>query len=34
MMDDTALLALAADLALRAGAAILAIRARGFTVER
>lgn len=34
MMDDTALLALAAELALRAGATILEIRARGFTVER
>ena len=29
-MDDTALLALAADLARRAGAAILAVRSRGF----
>ena len=33
-MDEAALLALAADLALRAGAAILEIRARGFAVER
>ncbi len=33
-MDDATLLALAAELALRAGAAILTIRARGFTVER
>ncbi|MDE2006728.1 MAG: 3'(2'),5'-bisphosphate nucleotidase CysQ [Rhodospirillales bacterium] len=33
-MDDDALLALAADLATRAGAAILSIRARGFEVER
>ena len=33
-MDDTALLALAADLAARAGEAILAVRARGFAVER
>lgn len=31
--DDTALLALAADLAEQAGAAILRIRARGFAVE-
>jgi 3'(2'), 5'-bisphosphate nucleotidase len=30
MMDDTALLELAADLALQAGAVILAVRARGF----
>jgi 3'(2'), 5'-bisphosphate nucleotidase len=34
MMEDTALLALAADLAGRAGARILAIRARGFQVQR
>lgn len=34
MMDDDALLALAADLAQKAGAAILAIRARGFDVQR
>ncbi|OJW28298.1 MAG: 3'(2'),5'-bisphosphate nucleotidase [Rhodospirillales bacterium 69-11] len=33
-MDDDALLALAADLAEKAGAAILAIRARGFDVQR
>jgi len=33
-MDDIALLALAADLAARAGEAILAVRARGFAVER
>ena len=33
-MDDTALLALAADLALQAGAAILAVRDAGFAVER
>jgi len=33
-MNDSALLALAADLALQAGAAILAVRARGFAVER
>ncbi len=33
-MDDTALLALAADLALRAGEAILRVRAAGFSVER
>jgi 3'(2'), 5'-bisphosphate nucleotidase len=33
-MDDAALLALAADLAQQAGAAILAIRTRGFAVER
>jgi 3'(2'), 5'-bisphosphate nucleotidase len=33
MMDDTALLTLAAGLASQAGAAILAIRARGFEVE-
>jgi 3'(2'), 5'-bisphosphate nucleotidase len=33
-MDDHALLALAARLAEQAGAAILAIRARGFAVER
>ncbi len=32
-MNDAALLSLAADLARRAGAAILAIRARGFAVE-
>jgi 3'(2'), 5'-bisphosphate nucleotidase len=32
--DDDALLALAAELALRAGAAILQVRARGFDVER
>jgi len=32
-MDDTALLSLAADLARRAGAAIMAIRARGFEVQ-
>lgn len=34
MMDDNALLALATTLAERAGAEILAIRARGFQVER
>ena len=34
MMDDHALLALAARLAEQAGAAILAVRARGFAVER
>jgi 3'(2'), 5'-bisphosphate nucleotidase len=34
MMDDAALLALAADLAARAGAEILAIRDRGFQVHR
>jgi 3'(2'), 5'-bisphosphate nucleotidase len=33
-MDDTALLALAADLARRAGTAILAVRARGFETLR
>jgi 3'(2'), 5'-bisphosphate nucleotidase len=33
-MDDAALLALAADLALQAGAAILDVRSRGFAVER
>jgi len=33
-MDDDALLRLAADLARQAGAAILAVRARGFDVER
>lgn len=33
-MTDTDLLALAADLANRAGAAILAVRAKGFDVER
>jgi 3'(2'), 5'-bisphosphate nucleotidase len=33
-MEDTELLALAAELADRAGAAILAVRARGFAVER
>jgi len=33
-MDDTALLALAADLARRAGAVILAVRARGFETLR
>ena len=33
-MDDTALLSLAADLARRAGAVILAIRARGFETLR
>ena len=33
-MDDQALLALAAQLAEQAGAAILAVRARGFAVER
>lgn len=33
-MDDDALLALAADLALEAGAAILAVRKRGFDVVR
>lgn len=33
-MDDAALLALAADLALQAGAVILEVRARGFAVER
>ena len=33
-MDDTALLSLAADLARRAGAAILTIRARGFETTR
>ena len=33
-MDDLALLELAANLAARAGAAILAVRARGFAVER
>lgn len=32
-MDDTALLSLAADLARRAGATILAVRARGFDVR-
>src|ERR1700722_16973399 len=34
MMDDAALLTLAADLAARAGAEILAIRDRGFQVHR
>ena len=34
MMDDAALLALAADLAAKAGADILAIRDRGFQVHR
>ncbi|MDR3535509.1 MAG: 3'(2'),5'-bisphosphate nucleotidase CysQ [Acetobacteraceae bacterium] len=34
MRDDAALIELAADLALQAGAAILKIRARGFDVER
>jgi 3'(2'), 5'-bisphosphate nucleotidase len=34
MMDDAALLGLAADLALSAGATILEIRARGFAVQR
>ena len=33
-MTDDALLELAASLATRAGAAILAVRARGFAVER
>jgi len=33
-MDDDALLSLAASLALKAGAAILAVRARGFDVSR
>src|SRR5277367_3146796 len=33
-MDDAALIALAADLAEQAGRAIMAIRARGFDVER
>lgn len=33
-MDDNALLGLAADLARRAGAAILAVRARGFETRR
>ena len=33
-MDDDALLALAADLTERAGAAIMAVRARGFDVQR
>jgi 3'(2'), 5'-bisphosphate nucleotidase len=33
-MDDTSLLALAAGLALEAGEAILAVRARGFDVQR
>lgn len=33
-MDDTALLGLAADLARRAGATILAVRARGFETQR
>ena len=33
-MDDTALLGLAADLARRAGALILAVRARGFETRR
>jgi len=33
-MDDHALLTLAADLAEQAGTAILAVRARGFAVER
>ncbi|MDE2580087.1 MAG: 3'(2'),5'-bisphosphate nucleotidase CysQ, partial [Rhodospirillales bacterium] len=32
--DDAALLALATDLALQAAATILAVRARGFAVER
>jgi 3'(2'), 5'-bisphosphate nucleotidase len=32
-MDDAALLLLAADLAMRAGAVILAVRARGFVVD-
>lgn len=32
-MDDTALLSLAADLARRAGAVILAVRARGFATD-
>ena len=34
MMDDRALLALATELATQAGAAILAIRARGFDIQR
>ena len=34
MMDDAALLALAADLVVKAGAEICAIRARGFQVHR
>ena len=33
-MNDTALLALAADLAQQAGAVILAVRARGFETRR